>query len=469
MSRFRELIALLDARGELVRVPRRVDPRHEMAALMEQVDRSRRAVLFQDVAGSSLQVIGGLLNRYENVGWSLGVPAAQRLSRDALEARIREAERQPVAPNELASGPVKQVVQRGAAVDLGTLPVPTFFALDSGPFITGAVGVARHPGSGELNVGVYRTLVLGRDRLCINASGASDLKQCYAAAARAGRPMPVALAIGVDPALMTAAVCKLPRDRSEYGLAGALRGSPMELVRCETGDLLVPADAELVIEAVVEDFTEVPNSFGEYSGLYGPDVSPVARVTAITHRRDALLHAILGGRNAEHTTLASITALAFQRAVAEAMRRALPQACDLRVHTDHGMGPLMHAVIAIRKREASEPLAVAAAAFAAPVDFGGVMLPAERVVKRVIVVDEDVDVHDFSDVEWNVWTRVADAGRYQVRADVPTWELEKCARPGRGSLRIAIDATVDGADREKLRRTAIPGAADIRLADYLSS
>ena len=85
----------------------------------------------------------------------------------------------------------------------------------------------------------------------------------------------------------------------------------------------------------------------------------------------------------------------------------------------------------------------------------------------VFVAYEDVDVRDFADVEWSLWTRVADAARYRIRADVPSWELERCARPGRGSLRIAIDATVDPADRDKLRRTMIPGASRVRLADYL--
>lgn len=467
MSRFRELIAQLDSHGELVRIARRVDPRFEMPALMQQVERERRAFLFEQVAGSRFRVAGGLLNRYERIGWSLGLPREQCLSREQLGALLDEAQARPLAPREVDGGPVQECLLRGAEIDLGELPVPTVFELDSGPFITGAVGIARLPQSGELNVGVYRTLVLGRDRLSVNASGASDLRRCYEAAARLGQPMPLALALGVDPALLTAAVCRLPPDRSEYGLAGALRGQPVELVRCATSDLLVPADAEIVIEALVEDPRHVGNNLGEYSGLYGPDSSPVARVTAISFRRDAIAHAILAGRNPEHVTLASVTALTFRRAVADALHRALPGVRDLHVHSEHGMGAMMHVVASVAPQDAGGALALAEAAFTVPVDLGGVVLPAERVVKRVIVVDEDVDVRDFADVEWSLWTRVADAARYRIRADVPSWELERCARPGRGSLRIAIDATVDPADRDKLRRTMIPGASRVRLADYL--
>lgn len=469
MLDFRGLIDVLEARGELRRIAREVDRQRELPALMEQVDRERRAYCFERVAGASFPLVGGLLNRYEPFGWALGVAPGAPFGRDDLDRRIAAARERPLAPRELDDGPVREQVLRGAAIDLGQLPVPTMFELDSGPFITGACGVTRDPDGGALNVGIYRTLVLGRDTLSVNASSSSDLHQIYAAAARRGEPLPIALAIGVDPALMMAAVCKLPRGESEYGLAGALRGEPLPLVRCLTNDLLVPAGAEIVIEALVDPTRRLGNTLGEWSGLYGPDVAPVATVTAITHRRDARFYAILSGRNPEHTTLASVTAFEFQRAIGGALRAALPAVRDLQVFADSDLGSMLHVVLATDKRDDAAPLALARAAFGVEVRMGGLRIPCERVVKRVIVVDADVDVHDREDVEWALWSRTARAAKFQVLGETPSWDLERCAKPGRGSLRLAIDATADLEDRDKLQRAEVRRRREVRLADYLGA
>jgi len=467
MLDLRGLIDVLEARGELRRIVRPVDRERELPALMEQVDRERRGYFFEQVVGARFPLVGGLLNRYEPFGWALGLAPGAPFSRDDLDLRITAARHRPLAPRQLEDGPVHEHRLQGDAIDLAALPVPTMFELDSGPFITGACGVARDPATGELNVGIYRTLVLGRDRLSVNASSSSDLRQIYDAAARRGERLPIALAIGVEPALMMAAVCKLPRGESEYGLAGALRGEPLPLVRCLTSDLLVPAAAEIVIEAEVDPAQRLDNTLGEWSGLYGPDSAPVATVTAITHRRDARYYAILSGRNPEHTTLASVTAFEFQHAVGSALRRALPAVRDLHVYADHELGSMLHVVLATDKRDDAAPMALAQAALRVEVDMGGMRVPCERVVKRVIVVDADVDVHDRDDVEWAMWSRTARTEKFRVLGETASWDLERCAKPGVGSLRLAIDATADLDDRAKLRRAEVRHRREVRLADYL--
>lgn len=467
MLDFRGLIDVLEARGEMRRITRPVDRQSELPALMEQVDRERRAYFFERVAGARFPLVGGLLNRYEPFGWALGVAPGAPFSRDELDRRITAARLRPLPPREVDDGPVRELVLRGASIDLGELPVPTMFELDSGPFITGACGVTRDPTSGALNVGIYRTLVLGRDTLSVNASSSSDLRQIYEAAARRGERLPIALAIGVEPALMMAAVCKLPRGESEYGLAGALRGEPLPLVRCLASDLMVPAGAEIVIEAEVDPSRCLDNTLGEWSGLYGPDSAPVATVTAITHRRDARYYAILSGRNPEHTTLASVTAFEFQHVLGAALRAALPAVRDLHVYADHELGSMLHVVLATEKHDDAAPMALAQAALRVEVEMGGMRLPCERVVKRVIVVDVDVDVHDREDVEWAMWSRTARTDKFRVLGETPSWDLERCAKAGRGSLRLAIDATADLEDRAKLRRAEVRHRREVRLADYL--
>src|SRR5690606_11759911 len=230
---FRNLARILESRGELLRISRPVEARFEMPAVMEQIDTRRQAFLFENVKGAKFPLIGGLLNRVECYGWALGSTPGEPFTVDDLDARVEAAKTGGIAPREVDTGPVKEVIVGGANVDLSALPIPTFFELDSGPFVTAACGVARSPADGRLNFGIYRSLVLGRDTLAVNASSLSDLRRYYEHAEREGESMPIALVIGAEPALLMAASCKLPPDGSELDLAGGLKGSPIELVKCE--------------------------------------------------------------------------------------------------------------------------------------------------------------------------------------------------------------------------------------------
>ncbi|MEZ5561697.1 MAG: UbiD family decarboxylase [Gammaproteobacteria bacterium] len=463
MLDFRGLARLLEERGELYRISRPVDPEYEMAAVMEQIDRQRRAFLFENVIGARFPVIGGLLNRIECFGWALGSKPGEPFDANDLDARFEAAKRNPIAPREVPTAPVKEVVRRGAQIDLPDLPVPTFFELDSGPFITSACGISRNPQTGLLNVGVYRSVILGSDTLAVNASSLSDLRKFYQHAEQRGEVMPVALAIGVEPALQMAAACKLPPEQSELDLAGGLQGRPIDLVKCETSDLLVPANAEMIIEVQVRFTGNIDNNLGEFAGQYGLETAPIAEVTAITHRKDAMFYSILAGRNPEHNTLGSIATFSIRRALIGALRSQLTGIVDIDVFLEPRMGAMAHIVMSIRKQNDAEPMALIEAAFKATGGF----FPVSHITKRIIVVDEDVNVHDLVDVEWAMYTRIARADKYRVIPDVKSWELERCAKEGKGSLRLAIDATKDIEDLEELRRPIIPGADEVRLADYL--
>lgn len=463
MLDFRGLVKLLEERGEIYRISRPVDPEFEMAAVMAQIDQQRRAFIFENVIGARFPVIGGLLNRIECFGWALGSPPGEPFVLEDLDARFEVAKRNLIAPREVPTAPVKEVVRRGAQIDLPDLPVPTFFELDSGPFITSACGISRNPHTGQLNVGVYRSLILGPNTLAINASSLSDLRKFYKHAEQRGESIPVALAIGVEPALQMAAACKLPPEQSELDLAGGLQGKPIDLVKCETSDLLVPANAEMIIEAVVRFTGNIDNTLGEFAGQYGLETAPIAEVTAITHRKDAMFYSILAGRNPEHNTLGSIATFSIKSALIGALRSQLTGFVDIDVFLEPRMGAMAHIVMSMHKKNDAEPMALIEAAFKA----AGGFFPVSHITKRIIVVDEDVNVHDLGDVEWAMYTRVARAEKFRVIPDVKSWELERCARGEKGSLRLAVDATMDIEDRDELRRPIIPGAGNIRLADYL--
>jgi 2,5-furandicarboxylate decarboxylase 1 len=219
----------------------------------------------------------------------------------------------------------------------------------------------------------------------------------------------------------------------------------------------------MIIEGRVDFSRKIENVLGEFAGQYGPETAPVTEVTAITHRRDAMFYTILAGRNPEHNTVGAIATYGLQRALVNTVRAQFPQIKAMNVFLEPKLGAMLHAVVAIDKRSDDEPRDLIKAIFAA----AGGFFPVSRITKRIIVVDTDIDVNDFQDVEWAVWSRVADAAKFMVIPDVESWELERCAKEGKGSLRIGIDATMDLEDREKLKRPIIPGAADVRLADYL--
>ena len=462
---FRSFVRLLEENGGLDRIPREVDPRFEQAAVMQKLDQAHRAFLFERVKGSRYAAVGGLLNTLPRFGLALKQHNPEQFGDAEFDALLEAAKASPIDPVETRQAVSQEVVIEGDDVDLATLPIPTFFELDTGPFMTAAIGITRHPENGVYNIGVYRTLIIGKNRCVINASSMSDLRQHYLAWEATEEPMPIALAIGADPAMLVAAACKLPPNVPEFGVGGALKGSPVELVKCKTNDLLVPASAEFIIEGTVDFSEKVENLLGEFAGQYGPETAPATTVTAITHRRDPLFHTIMAGRNPEHNTLGSVAVYGVQRSIEASLRPILPQLKDIHVFLEPGLGTLAHVVVSIDKQSDEEPQHIIEAAFKA----GGHIFPVSKITKRIIVVDDDIDVHSMDDVQWAIWNRAAAAEKFRVIPDVESWELERAAKAGQLSARIGIDATMDLDDVDKLVRPITPGAAELRLEDYLGA
>jgi len=460
---FRSFIQRLKDRGEMDHVSREVERSRELAGVMSKIEMNRRAFYFSNVKDAKFPLIGGLYNRLERFGEALGHTGPEPFTHADFDARIEAAKANPIEPVTVATGPVKENIITGDAIDLNDLPVPTFFELDSGPFITGAIGVTRDPVSGELNIGIYRTLIIDRNHCVINASSMSDLLRIYKAWEASGETMPIAIALGVPPAMLVGGACKLPPNVSEYRVAGGLTGEPIELVKCENSDLLVPASAEIVIEGTVDFSNRVENLLGEFAGQYGPENAPVTQVTAITHRNDAIFYSIVAGRNPEHNTLGGVAVYGIQRSIIASIREAVPEAKDIDVLYEPTMGTLGHVTISIDKKSDAQPKEIIDKAFAA----GGHIFPVSKITKRIIVVDDDIDVHDRVDVQWAIWNRAADAAKFMIIPGVESWELERAAKEGQKSVRIGIDATMDFEDVEKLVRPIIPGADQIDLKDYI--
>ncbi|MDH3978266.1 MAG: UbiD family decarboxylase [Gammaproteobacteria bacterium] len=463
MHDFRSFIQLLKDRGEIDFVSREVDRRQELAGVMHPIESSRRAYYFKNVKDAKFPVVGGLYNQLQRFGDALEHPGTEPFTHEDFDDRIESAKTSPIEPVVRESGATQENILKGDQINLKDLPVPTFFEHDSGAFITGAIGITRHPESGELNIGVYRTLITGKDRFVINASSMSDLLVNYNAWKKTGKPMPIAIALGVPPAMLVAAACKLPPNVCEYGIAGGLAGEPIELVKCQDSDLLVPASAEIIIEGTVDFSDYVENMLGEFVDQYGPETAPTTQVTTITHRNDAMFYAIVAGKNPEHNTLGGVAVYGIKRGIAAAAMAAVPEAKDIDVIFEPNMGTLAHVTIAIDKQSDEQPGEIIDRVLASH----GFLGPSSRLIKRVIVVDDDIDVHNREDVQWAIWNRTAKASKYRVIPDVQSWELERAAKDGMKSLRIGIDATMDLEDAEKLMRPIIPNANEINVDDYI--
>src|SRR5579871_433513 len=225
-----------------------VDPRFGMTAVAARFEQLGQfpALYFQHVEGSELPAVLNLTASYDRLALALGTTPRE------MVAVYSERQGKPIPPRIVETGPVKEVIWTGDDADLTRLPIPTHNELDGGPYLTAATLVARHPQSGILNVGLYRHQVFGPHEMGVWFLTGHHGLYIHQAYEELNRPMPVALAIGHHPAVIMGAVSRIPGMGGEFEEAGALLGEPVELVKCETNDLLVPARAEIVIEGVIE-------------------------------------------------------------------------------------------------------------------------------------------------------------------------------------------------------------------------
>ena len=436
----RSHLARLQEHGKLLRVPAPVDPRTELAALILEAERRRQAILFESVTGAGMPCVANVVGDREMLGLGLGVAPA------AVVEVFLQASRRRIAPVVGGPAPVQEVVHTGAAVDLRRLPLVIHAERDAAPYVTAGLVIARDPESGARNVSYNRMMLRGPAEVGIRMMPPQHLGQIYDRATARGAHLPVAVAIGNHPAELIAGATTVALGDDELGLAGALRGEPTPLVRCVSVDLEVPASAEIVLEGeVLAGVAEPEGPYGDFMQFYVP-VMPnrVLRLTAITHRRDAIFQTMHAGQ-AEDTTL-----LALSRE-AQLLEAVAATGADVR---QVGLGPtILSGAISIRKRFEGEPKLVLAAAFGR-----------YRWLKVCVVVDEDVDVHDPADVGWAVATRSRLGPGLLHLTDAPGFPRDPHQLH---SAKVGIDATIPLGTWDEYARKRAPGQGRLRLEDFL--
>jgi len=385
--RLRSFLDELAAADELVRVPERLD----LIDVGAHLEGNARAVLFERVGPEEAGLVGNVMGSRRRLAMALGVPPNQLLS----EVVHRAAN--PIRPVEVAShaAPVQEVVSRGDEVDLTKLPIHLQHAGDGAPFISAALDFSAKQTPGVFNVGCRRLMLRGRRETGIDLNSPSDLRTQLQAATAVGRRLPVAFAIGSHPCDYIAATMLSSVD-DELSLVGAMRGAPVPAVAAVSQKgLLVPADAEFIIEGYVdgaEMHREGP--YGEFLGYLGETkLNPVFHVTAVTRRHDAVFQtATISGKDLARTDTAQLVALATEVNIWSVLRGAVRK--PVAVYAPPASGGMYNVRVALHQQYPGEARNAIAAAFGSKAD-----------IKNVFIVDEDIDVTSDSQMEWALATR----------------------------------------------------------------
>jgi len=443
---FRTQLKAVEEWGEVLRIRREVSPRFELPAICKKME-ADKAVFFEKVKGYSIPVVVGLDNNRSRIARVLGTDDY------GLTPRYLEAIRNPLPPAVVRDGPVKEV-KITKNIDLQEyLPVITHYERDGGPYITAGVVIAEDKANGIRNISYHRLQITGKDeiRLLIQPR---HLWKLYTEKEKEEKPLEVAVAIGMDASIRLAGATwgsLIPLGFDELSIAGALRKKAVEIVPCETVDVMVPARAEIIIEGeILPRMRKTEGPFAEFTGTYG-DVweNPVLRVKAITHRKDPIYQDLLTFTPEHHLLLG----IPYEPVVYQAVKTYVPGTIAVHV-TPSGCGKF-HAVICIKKEhEGDGKDAILAGLYSI------------RDIKLVTVVDDDVDPYNSREVEWAVATRFQADRDLVVISGAKGNELDPSCPQLALTAKMGIDATKPLERRERFEKIRIPGVENIKIQDY---
>jgi len=415
----------------------------ELAAVAKKLE-NERAVLFPEPGQHAIPVVANLFADRSWIADALGMPVSKLLS------TFQNAVRQPLPWVEVATAPVREVVHEKIDL-LKQLPIPKHNEHDSGPYITAALLIARNPKTGIQNVSIHRCQVSGPDRIGVLLLPRHTLHY-FRMAEEAGEGLEIALVIGVHPACILASQAIAALDVDEMEIAGALLGRPIEMVKCRTNRVRVPAHAEIVIEGrILPKVREPEGPFGEFPQYYGPRADrEVIKVDAITHRKNAIFHTIIGG-GVEHLLLGGIPR---EATLLEHLQRSFPSVHDVRL--TRGGTCRYHLAVKIDKKSQGEPKNIIMGAFGGHYD-----------IKQVVVVDMDVNIDDETEIEWAVATRFQADRDLVVVSGAQGSKLDPSSDNGI-SAKMGLDATKPlTTDAMEFKRIHVKGVEKVDLGKAL--
>jgi 2,5-furandicarboxylate decarboxylase 1 len=440
----RDWLDHLAARGRLAVLKPNIALKFELAAYAKRLD-GQRATVFPKPGGHAIPVVSGLVSDRGWMAEAMGVEPAEML------ARFQDAASHPVPWQGVKSAPAQEVVHR-APLDLAKLlPLPTHNEHDGGPYIAAGIMIVRNPKTGKQNVSIHRCQLTGPNRLGVLVLPRHTFA-FHRMAEEVGQPLDAAIVIGVDPLTLLASQAIVPIDHDELEIAGALQGRPLPVVKCLSSDIRVPAEAEIVVEGrFLPGVREPEGPFGEFPQTYGSRSNrEVMEVVAVTHRKDAIFHTMVGG-GLEHLLLGAIPK---EATLLTHLRRNFPNVLD--VHLSPGGTMRFHLFVKLKKNQEGQGKNVILGAFAGSFDL-----------KHVIVVDEDVNIHDPTEVEWAVATRFQADRDLVIVPESQGSKLDPSNRDGVGA-KMGLDATKPLAAPEMhFKRIRVPGEETIDVGEIL--
>ena len=420
-----------------------VDPRFELSAYLGELAHGP-AVRFEAMTGHSLPAVGNVLNSLARISRALGSAPPD------LQSRIVAAIRSPLPLQSAASGPCQEIAVDSP--DLGAeLPVPYFFPAETGRYVTAGAIVAKDSATGKRNLSFARLKLLGGNRAFIGIAPNHHLAVMARAAHARGEKLEIAVTIGNHPAVLIAAALYLGLGDDELEVAGALLGEPIEVVRCGSVSLEVPAHCEIVLEGAIdvnERHEEGPVS--EFHGMYERYGSgAVVTFSRMTRRKDALFQVIQPGYHPEHTLIGGV-------AIAAGLARRLADAgLPVRqVAVGHGGCGRLDAVVSLEHGHERAHEAITE------------VWKSVSLVKNVTIVDDDIDPWDSTQVEWAAATRMKTDRDLLVVAGARTDRSEPLKSAGTVA-KLGIDATRKDADRDDWTRAAPPAEVVEKVRERL--
>lgn len=442
----RELLRFWEEKGTLYRVRKEVDPEFELGRVVKSF-KGRQPLLFEKVRGYDVPMVAGLGGDRKLLAESLG------LRQEELVPRLIQAIRQPLPTRRVSSAPVQENVLTGRINLEEMFPICRYHEGDSARYLVSGVLVAKDSKTGNRLTSIRRMQYLGGNRVNVLISS-PDLMEQYLHLERRGEPMEVAVMFGVVPGvILSSQISTHLYQCDKLNVAGALLGKPLDVVPCKTVELEVLAEAEVVLEGRMLPYVRVMEGpFGELAGYYGnSSPQPVIEFTALTFRNNPIWQTIFPSSYEERLPMA----IAREAVLYSTVRQVVPGL--QRVHVTLGGVGRYHAILSIEKRAEGDGKQALLASFAADKDL-----------KHVVVVDDDVDIFDWEDVEWAIATRVQADKDVFIVPGANGSSLEPSHQLREVTAKMGIDATKPLRHADLFRRTRVPGEETFDVRDYLA-
>jgi len=447
----RDFIAQLEKIGQLKRITQEIDPVLEMTEICDRTLKAGGpALLFENPKGYNIPVLANLFGTPDRVAMGMGAESVTALRGvGELLSQLKEPEppkgmqdainKIPVfknvlhmAPKVVKNPPCQEIIRQGDEVDLSVYPIQTCWPEDAAPLITWPLVITKGPYKDRHNLGIYRLQVIGKNKVIMrwlaHRGGALDFREWQEQ--HPNEPYPVSVALGADPATILAAVTPVPDTLSEYAFAGLLRGSKTEVAKSITSDLQVPASAEIVLEGFIyPDEMAAEGPFGDHTGYYN-EVGhfPVFTVECITQRQAPIYHSTFTGKPPDEP---AILGVALNEVFVPILQKQFPEITDFYLPPE-GCSYRM-AVISMKKQYAGHAKRVMLGTWSYLRQF--------MYTKFVIVVDDDIDIHNWQEVIWAITTRMDPARDLTILENTPIDYLDFASPVSGLGSKVGFDAT----------------------------